>query len=98
MMKIYKQIPFGHPLRSDDDDFALVIDQYTGQLLQMESLQEEKKLVIKNKSIDFKPGKNSYKVHYNLLDTNVTICALDVLNHFMDNFDFNVFQLTIFNN
>ena len=90
MTRIYKKLPYGHPLRTEDDDIAFVFDQYTSQIVQIESLKNNKTLEVKHK-MDWKQGSNNYKILYDLYDTNVAICSIDVLHHFMDNFDFNVF-------
>lgn len=91
--KIYKRLPFGHALRTNDDDVAIIADKNTNQLVQIENLNKNTNLHIKNTKnmMDFKPGQNNYKIYYDLYDTNVTICSMEVLHHFMDNFDFNVF-------
>lgn len=94
MTRIYKKLPYGHPLRTEDDDIAIVIDQYTRQIMQIEALKNSKTLEIKHK-MDWKQGNNNYKIYYDLYDTNVAICSIDVLHHFMDNFDFNVFNINL---
>ena len=92
MTKIYKRLPFGHALRTNEGDIAVIVDDSSNQLLQIENLSKTNCLKISNK-MDFRASNNNYKIYYDLYDTNVTICSLEVLHHFMDNFDFTVFMI-----
>lgn len=73
---------------------VLVINDHTKVLYQQERLQEDALFFVKGKSQNGKVkfGENNIKIIYDYVDTGLAICTYEVLNQFMDNFDYQKFN------
>lgn len=87
--KVYRKSHLNDDLRSCDDNTVIVINNETNQLIGIENLNSGKLVNIGGK-VDISYGRNCEKIRFDLIDTNVTVCSIEVLHRFMENFDYHV--------
>lgn len=65
------------------------MNEETNQLIHIKNIAEKNELVVEDK-LDISFGNKNQKICYNLYDTNVMVCSTEVLDKFMENFDYHV--------
>lgn len=67
------------------------MNEVNNQLIYIKNIAEKSELEIEDK-LDISFGNKNQKICYNLYDTNVMVCSTEVLDKFMENFDYHVLR------
>ena len=108
MTKIFKRVPPSNPLRNQEDDCVVIVDNVTSQILDYRHIGEDKdiqfnlgKFVITSESdyfilekINFHKSRNNIEMHYDWMDTDITLCTKEIF-HLLNEHFYNVFFLRI---
>ena len=110
LTKIFKRVPLNSPLRTEDDDCVVIVDNNTSQVLQYKHIGSEKdidfNLGIRTfiflltkyllEKIDFRKSRNNIEVHYDWIDTDISICNKEIF-HLLNEHFYNVYNNSLKN-
>ena len=86
MTMVYSKLDFDHRSRSKENEPILVVNKETQKMLFYDTLSNAKKKI--GLQLELLRSNPTLRIHFDLQDTNISLCSISVPQLFADNFDY----------